>query len=166
MATKGNARLMKLNTGAREFSGACIVMVKTEWNADIVNELESGCRKILEKNGVKKISTLTVPGAVEIPFCIKSYWDSVKYKDNRPDAFVTLGCVIKGDTPHFDYVCQSVTTGISQLNMNLPVPVIFGVLTVNNIKQAEERIGGKHGHKGEESALTALKMIALVKSFK
>ena len=76
------------------------------------------------------------------------------------------GCVIKGDTPHFDYVCQLVTDGIGQLNLSLPVPTIFGVLTVNIEEQAMERIGGKHGHKGEEAALTALKMISLVESFK
>ena len=166
MATKGNAQLKKLSTGASEFSGACVVIVKTEWNSGIVNELENGCRKMLEKKGVKMISTLIVPGAVEIPFGIKSYWDTVKYKDDRPQAFIALGCVIKGDTPHFDYVCQSVTDGIGHLNMHLPVPVIFGVLTVNNLQQAKERIGGSHGHKGEESAITALKMIALIKSFK
>ena len=90
----------------------------------------------------------------------------VKYKDDRPLVFIALGCVIKGDTPHFEYVCQSVTAGISHLNMHLPVPVIFGVLTVNNQQQALERIGGKHGHKGEESAITALKMVSLIKSFK
>ena len=74
--------------------------------------------------------------------------------------------MIRGGTPHFEYVCQSVTNGIVHLNLHLPVPVIFGVLTVNDEKQAMERIGGKHGHKGEEAALTALKMIALLKSFK
>ncbi len=166
MATKGNARLTKSNTGAREYSGACVVIVKTEWNAEIVDELEKGCRKVLEKKAVKMISTITVPGAVEIPFGIKSYWDTIKYKDNRPLAFIALGCVIKGDTPHFEYVCQAVTSGITQLNLQLPVPVIFGLLTVNNEQQARERIGGKHGHKGEEAALTALKMISLIKSFK
>lgn len=166
MATKGNARLKKLSTGAREFPGACVVIVKTEWNAGIVDELEKGCRKILSKEGVKMVSTITVPGAIEIPFAIKSYWDLVKYRDDRPQAFISLGCVIKGDTPHFEYVCQSVTSGVTHLNLHLPIPVIFGVLTVNNEQQAEERIGGKHGHKGEEAAITALKMISLIKSFK
>jgi 6,7-dimethyl-8-ribityllumazine synthase len=166
MATKGNARLKKLSTGAREFSGACVVIVKTEWNAEIVDELEKGCRKILSREGVKMVSTITVPGAVEIPFGIKSYWDVVKYRDDRPQVFIALGCVIRGGTPHFEYVCQSVTAGVTHLNMHLPIPVIFGVLTVDNQQQAEERIGGKHGHKGEEAALTALKMISLVKSFK
>jgi len=72
-----------------------------------------------------------------------------------------LGCVIKGETPHFEYVCNSVTLGIVNLNTSLAVPTIFGVLTVNNVEQAKERIGGTHGHKGEEAALTAIKMILL-----
>ena len=74
--------------------------------------------------------------------------------------------MVRGDTPHFDYVCKAVTDGVVQLNLSLPVPTIFGVLTVNNDEQAKERTGGKHGHKGEEAAITALKMISLQQSFK
>jgi len=74
--------------------------------------------------------------------------------------------VIRGGTPHFDYICQAVTDGVLQLNLNLPVPTIFGVLTVDNEEQAKERIGGKHGHKGVEAAITAIKMISLDQSFK
>ena len=114
----------------------------------------------LQKHEVKKIITVTVPGAVEIPFAIKSFWES-KQKKKKPDAFIALGCVVRGDTPHFDYVCKAVTDGVLQLNLGLPVPTIFGVLTVDNEEQARERIGGKHGHKGEEAAITALKMISL-----
>ncbi len=69
--------------------------------------------------------------------------------------------MVRGDTPHFDYVCKAVTDGVVQLNLTLPVPTIFGVLTVDNEEQAKERIGGKHGHKGEEAAITAIKMITL-----
>jgi 6,7-dimethyl-8-ribityllumazine synthase len=152
------------NKGIRTSADAFIVVVKTEWNAAIVNELEKGCHATLKENKVKKIVTITVPGAIEIPFAIKSYWDHSR-KKKQPDAFIALGCVIRGDTPHFEYVCQSVTNGISQLNLQIPVPTIFGVLTVNNDEQAQERIGGKHGHKGEEAAITALKMITLVKGF-
>jgi 6,7-dimethyl-8-ribityllumazine synthase len=148
------------NTGILNTQDACIVLVKTEWNAAIVNELEKGCIAELKKNHVKKIITVTVPGAFEIPFAIKNFWENAKKKE-RPDAFITLGCVIKGDTPHFDYICKAVTDGVVQLNLNLPVPVIFGVLTVNNEEQAKERIVGKHGHKGEEAAVTALKMLPL-----
>jgi 6,7-dimethyl-8-ribityllumazine synthase len=110
---------------------ACIVIVRTEWNADIVDKLEAGCRKVLESYRVTEICTITVPGAFEIPFGIKHYWDAHKYKDDRPCAFVALGCVIRGDTPHFEYVCQAATQGVLQLNLSLPVPVIFGVLTVD-----------------------------------
>ena len=76
-------------------------------------------------------------------------------------AFIALGCVVRGGTPHFEYVCQSVTHGITELNLTLPVPVIYGVLTVNDDGQARERIGGIHGHKGEEAAITAIKMIGI-----
>lgn len=144
---------------------ACIVLVKTEWNAAIVDELEKGCINKLKERGVKKIITVTVPGAVEIAFGIKSYWENSKNK-KKPDAFIALGCVIRGGTPHFDYVCRAVTDGVVQLNLLLPVPTIFGVLTVDNEEQAKERIGGIHGHKGEEAATTAIKMISLNKSFK
>ena len=76
-----------------------------------------------------------------------------------------MGCVIRGDTPHFDYVCKAITEGVLQVNLSLPVPTIFGVLTVDNQIQIDERTGGIHGHKGEEAAVTALKMIALKHSF-
>ena len=145
---------------------ACVVIVRTEWNAKFVDQLEKGCRKTLDKLNVTNIKTVTVPGAFEIPFGIKSFWDANKYKDDRPHAFIALGCVLRGDTPHFEYVCRGVTDGIMQLNLCLPVPVIFGILTVDNDQQAQERIGGKHGHKGEEAAITALKMISLTQSFK
>jgi 6,7-dimethyl-8-ribityllumazine synthase len=102
-----------------------------------------------------------VPGAIEIPFAINAYVNRAQFD---AEAFIALGCIIKGDTPHFDYVCQSVTQGITLLNTQLDAPVIFGVLTVNNEEQANERIGGKHGHKGEEAAVTALKMIALCRA--
>lgn len=159
MADIANSKLLTATTGILT-KDACIVLVKTEWNAAIVDELENGCRTELEKHGVSRIHTITVPGAVEIPFAIKNHWEKTG-KKKRADAFIALGTVIRGDTPHFDYVCQAVTAGVAQLNLLLPVPTIFGVLTVNNEEQARERIGGKHGHKGTEAALTALKMITL-----
>lgn len=143
---------------------ACVVIVRTDWNAAIVDELEKGCVRILNENGITEIPIVNVPGAVEIPFAVQKYWSLHKYRDNRPQAFITLGCVLRGGTPHFEYVCRSVTDGITHLNLSLPVPVIFGVLTVDNQQQANERIGGEHGHKGEEAALTAIKMISLVRS--
>jgi 6,7-dimethyl-8-ribityllumazine synthase len=164
MADIANSKLFTNSTGILK-KDACIVLVKTEWNTAIVDQLERGAIAELEKQGIKKTIILTVPGAVEIPFAIKSYWQNTG-KKNRPDAFIALGCVIKGDTPHFDYVCKAVTEGVLQLNLQLPVPVIFGVLTVNNEEQAMDRIGGKHGHKGEEAAITAIKMISLINTFK
>jgi len=163
MAAVNNSKLLK-DTGIALQRDACVVIVRTEWNDAIVGELEKGCHRVLEAHGARCIRVIEVPGAVEIPFAIKKFWDLNKYREVRPQAFIALGCVLKGDTPHFEYVCNSVTNGITQLNLTLPVPVIFGVLTVNNQQQAEERIGGIHGHKGEEAAVTALKMITLVAS--
>ncbi|HEX8331839.1 MAG TPA: 6,7-dimethyl-8-ribityllumazine synthase [Segetibacter sp.] len=159
MASKGNT---ELNKGIPILTDAFVVIVKTEWNAHIIDKLESGCKKILKQNGIKS-KTLVVPGAVEIPFIIKRYAEVSKVK---ADAFIALGTVIRGDTPHFEFVCSAVTDGISQLNLSLDVPVIFGVLTLENEQQAFERIGGKHGHKGEEAAITAIKMIDLNRKIK
>ena len=154
MATKGNT---SLNKGIPVTKDAFVVIVKTEWNAHIINKLESGVKKILKQQGIGS-KTITVPGAFEIPFAVKNHY---AYSDVLPDAYITLGTIIRGDTPHFDYVCKAVTDGVVQLNLSLDVPVIFGVLTVDNEQQAKERIGGVHGHKGEEAAITAIKMIAL-----
>ena len=161
MATE-NSQLFQNSAGIESKSDACIVLVKTIRNASFTDELEKGSRQVLEENGVIQIKTLLVPGAVEIPFAIQQY--EARATCFRAQAYIALGCVIKGDTPHFDYVCQSVTDGITQLNLSLSVPVVFGVLTVNNEEQALERLGGKHGHKGKEAAHTALKMIDLLKS--
>ena len=143
---------------------ACVVIVSTEWNRPVISKLEEGCIKVLKESNVA-YKHIIVPGAVEIPFAIKDFWVKSQNKELKPDGFIALGCVIKGDTPHFEYVCNAVTDGISYLNVTLPVPTVFGVLTVNTQEQADERIGGIHGHKGEEAAATAIKMIALSQSF-
>ena len=159
MSAKGNTSLHK---GIPSIKDAFVLIVKTEWNASIVNKLEAGVKKIFKQQQIN-FKTITVPGAVEIPFAVKQHYT---YSNLVPDAYITLGTVIRGDTPHFDYVCKTITDGVLQLNLSLDVPVIFGVLTVDNEQQAIERIGGKHGHKGEEAALTALKMIALNRKIK
>lgn len=156
MADVSDSRLFQEIEDIQRVKDVLVVLVKTEWNAAIVDELENGCIRVLDRYDVR-IKSLTVPGAVEIPFAIQQYWSN----SNAPAAFIALGCVIRGGTPHFEYVCQAVTTGIAQLNLSLPVPVIFGVLTVNSMEQAGERIGGAEGHKGEEAALTAIKMMIL-----
>ena len=164
MADVRNSNLLNTGTGTPAVEGVCVVIVRTEWNDAIVGALEKGCREALERAGAR-YKVVTVPGAFEIPFGIRAYWDAHKYKDDRPWAFIALGCVLRGDTPHFEYVCRAVTDGVLQLNMTLPIPTIFGVLTVDNQQQADERIGGRHGHKGEEAAVTALKMMAVQKTF-
>jgi len=159
MATKGNT---SVNKGIPVIKDAFVVIVKTEWNAHIINKLEAGVKKVLKAQNVG-CKTLVVPGAFEIPFAVKNHYT---YANKLPDAYITLGTVIRGDTPHFDYVCKAVTDGVVQLNLSLDTPVIFGVLTVDTEQQALERIGGKHGHKGEEAAVTAIKMIALNRKLK
>ncbi len=154
MAAIGNT---VLNKGIPIIEDAFVIIVKTEWNNTIVDELEKGCKRILKAAKVK-FKTITVPGAFEIPWAIKN----IASKSKKPaDAFIAFAAVIRGDTPHFDYVCKGITDGIMQLNLQLDAPTIFGVLTVENEQQAIERIGGKHGHKGEEAAATAVKIIAI-----
>lgn len=152
MSATGN---ISINKGIPTIEDAFVIIVKTEWNSAIVDALEKGCKKVLKASGVKS-KTIVVPGAFEIPFAIKHLSANSK-KD--ADAFIALAAVIRGDTPHFDYVCKGITDGIVQLNLLLDAPTIFGVLTVENEQQAQERIGGIHGHKGEEAAATAIKMI-------
>jgi 6,7-dimethyl-8-ribityllumazine synthase len=145
--------------------GAKVVVVKTAWNKHIIDELEKGVEEICAANNITISKTLIVPGAVEIPFAIQATYKRYSADDtNAPQAYIALGCVIKGDTPHFDYVCQSVTQGVTMLNVQLDAPVIFGVLTVNTEEQAWERLGGPHGHKGKEAAETAISMIAFKQS--
>jgi 6,7-dimethyl-8-ribityllumazine synthase len=114
--------------------------------------MEEDCIKTLEKYGTHH-ETVVVPGSVEIPFAIKN--------TKRADAYIAFGVVIRGETPHFDYVCNMVSNGILQLNLSGNAPVIFGVLTVNNKQQAIARIDGTHERKGAEAAISALKMIAM-----
>lgn len=154
MATQGNT---ELNKGIPQLANAFVVIVKTEWNAHIADKLEEGAINVFKEHGIKS-KTLVVPGAIEIPFAVRAY---DKSNAEKADAFITFGAVIKGDTPHFEYVCKAITEGVVWLNMHLTVPTVFSVLTVNTEEQALERIGGTHGHKGGEAAITAMKMIAL-----
>lgn len=159
MASNGNTSLSK---GIPSIKDAFVVIVKTEWNASIINKLEAGVKKVLKANNIA-FKTITVPGAFEISFAVKQHYAYCKV---LPDAYISLGTIIRGDTPHFDYVCKAVTEGVLQLNLSLDVPVIFGVLTLENEQQALDRIGGIHGNKGEEAAVTAIKMIALNRKLK
>jgi len=157
MSTTGNNALQK---GIPRLKDAFIVIVKTEWNKNIVDKLESGAISILQEQNIK-YKSITVPGSFEIPFAIRMH-----ARSKKANAFIALGTVIRGDTPHFDYVCKAITDGVLSLNLMLDVPVIFGVLTVNDEQQAMDRAGGAHGNKGEEAAITAIKMIALNRKLK
>ena len=150
-------------TGILLKKDAFIVIIKTEWNAAVVDILEEGCISVLKETDIN-FSVLEVPGAFEIPFAVKNFHDNSAAKS--PDAYIALGCIIRGETPHFEFISQGVMQGIMQLNISLGVPVIFGILTVNDQMQADERIGGRHGHKGKEAAVAAIKMIALSQSLK
>lgn len=130
-------------------------IIVADWNKEITYALAQGAIDTLLKHGVKNnhISITHVPGTVELTFAAQRVI-SVK----QPDAVIVIGCVIQGDTPHFDYVCQSVTQGVTILNTKGQVPVVFSVLTTLNKQQALDRAGGKLGNKGVEGAITAIQM--------
>ena len=133
-------------------------IVVSDWNSEITHELLRGAYETLLKHGVSDDSILVkhVPGSFEL---ILGGQFMAEYADL--DGVLCLGCVIQGETPHFTYVCQGVTQGIAELNMNYNIPFIFGVLTTSTFEQAKDRAGGKHGNKGVEAAITAIKMADL-----
>lgn len=135
-------------------------IVVSEWNEQITEALYSGAVEALLQNGAEKgnISRHDVPGSFELT--LGSQWTAQK---DDIDAVICLGCVIQGETPHFDYICQSVAQGIKDVSLKYDKPVIFGVLTTDTLQQALDRAGGKHGNKGEEAAITAIKMLGFPK---
>jgi 6,7-dimethyl-8-ribityllumazine synthase len=137
-------------------------IVVSEWNSDITNNLFKGAFKTLIENGVSEnnIFSIYVPGSFELIYGCKHLINAEKL-----DAVIAIGNVIQGETKHFDFVCEAVSQGIKDINLNYDVPTIFCVLTDNNKQQSIERSGGKHGNKGVESAIAAIKMAALKKSF-
>ena len=133
----------------------CFGIVVAEWNKDITGALLDGCVSTLEKHGAlpEHIRVQTVPGSFELVYGAQQLC-----KNDGFDAIIILGSVIRGDTPHFDYICQGVTFGISRLNATQNIPVIFGLLTTDDHQQAVDRSGGKLGNKGDECAVDAIKM--------
>ena len=133
-----------------------IGIVVAEWNKCITEKLLEGACNTLERHGMTSgnITVYRVPGSFELTFGAQQV-----AKHCNVDGVIILGCVVKGDTPHFDYVCKGVTEGVTELNATQDIPVIFGLLTTDNMQQAEDRAGGKYGNKGDESAITAIKMI-------
>ena len=134
-------------------------IVVSEWNSNITGALLEGAVESLKKHGAKdeNIIIQTVPGSFELTF-----GSAQMIKSGKIDAIIALGCVIKGDTPHFDYVCAGTTQGLAHLNATTDVPVIYGLITTNNMEQALDRAGGKLGNKGTECAITAIKMLDFV----
>ncbi|WP_088654630.1 6,7-dimethyl-8-ribityllumazine synthase [Geofilum rhodophaeum] len=138
-------------------------IVVSEWNRAITDALYQGAYQTLIKHGTlpDNIVTIGVPGSFELTAGARTL-----AKRTDVDAVICLGCVIQGDTPHFDYVCQGVTQGIALLNVKFKIPFIYGVLTTLNQQQAEDRAGGKHGNKGDEAAITAIKMADIACRFR
>lgn len=161
MALSSNSGSLLNIAELSELKNVRVAIVKTEWNDSIVQLQTEGAKAIANEANAQITSEIIVPGSVEIPFAVKRLYEATKNQADAPEAIITFGAVIRGGTPHFDYVCQMVTDGVLQLNLSLPIPIIFGVLTLDNEEQAMERLGGSHGHKGEEAMITALKMIAL-----
>jgi len=133
-------------------------IVKSAWNSEITDGLLNGALTLLTEVGVPsaQIHQLEVPGSFELP--LGAQWAIDRF---RVDAVICLGSVIRGETSHFDYVCSAVSAGIKDLNVKHNLPVIFGVLTDDNIEQSRARSGGEHGNKGTEAAATAIHMLAL-----
>lgn len=137
-------------------------IVVAEWNTEVTFALADGAVTTLKNHGAKdeNISVKYVPGSFELPLGAQFF---AEY--GNVDAIIILGCVIQGETRHFDYICEGVTQGIKDLNLKYNKPFIFGLLTTENQQQALDRAGGKHGNKGDEAAVTAIKMVHLKNSF-
>lgn len=133
-------------------------IVVSDWNSEITHQLLKGAEETLKKSGIKEddIKVIHVPGAFELPIGAKMLMQTEKY-----EGVICLGCVIKGETKHDEYINNAVANGIMQLSLVSGKPVIFGVLTPNDMQQALDRAGGKHGNKGDEAAQTLIEMIAL-----
>jgi 6,7-dimethyl-8-ribityllumazine synthase len=138
---------------------ARVAIVAARFNGEIVDELTRGCRRRLAEADIAtgRVETFHVPGAFELPIAAK-----VAAATGRFAAVVCLGCVIRGDTPHFEYVAGEAARGIAGVSIETGVPIVFGVLTTNTEEQARDRIGGSHGHAGERAAEAALEMIAVL----
>ena len=137
-----------------------IGIIVSEWNNEITEALFRGANETLLACGIKpeNIFRSDVPGSFELPLGAQ-----LCFENNKCDAVLCLGCVIRGETPHFDYICGAVSKGIMALNLKFGIPFVFGVLTCNTMKQARKRSGGKFGNKGVEAAVTAVKMASLKK---
>lgn len=146
--------------GTYDAGDARIAILVSRWNGDITESLLRGAVAALERQGVTddRILVLRVPGAFELPLAAQKVAGT-----GRIDAVIALGCVIRGDTPHFDYVCSECTRGLGRVSLDSGLPVGFGLLTCDDLAQAEARAGDNRENKGEEAALTVLEMLSLLR---
>ena len=158
MASKNLSQYSDVPAG----SGMRIGVVVAEWNSEITFAMKEGAVQTLMEHGIADSDIIIrhVPGSFELTSGAQMIANYAPV-----EAIIAIGCVIRGETPHFDYICQGVTAGLTQVSIKFGIPVIFGVLTTNNLEQALDRAGGKHGNKGVEAAVTAIKMVALQRDF-
>lgn len=139
-----------------DISDKKFALVTSEWNDEVTGALYKGAYDTLVKHGAQEENIVSkwVPGSFELS--LGAQWMA---EDPTVDAVIAIGCLVQGETPHFDYICQAVALGLKDVNLNYNKPVVFGVLTTNDMQQALDRAGGKHGNKGDEAAYTAISML-------
>ena len=144
-----------------DVAGSRLGVIAARFNHEITDGLLSGALATLVRHGIEADATtvLRVPGAFELPLAAQRLAAS-----HQVDAIITLGAVVRGGTPHFEYVCRECAAGVMRVGLDFGLPVIFGVLTTDTMEQALQRVGGEHGHKGEEAALAALETLSVLKS--
>jgi 6,7-dimethyl-8-ribityllumazine synthase len=152
--------MAKITQGMMDAGGKKFVLIASRYNEFITGKLISGAVDELVRHGARDndIEVVWVPGAFEIPAIAKKF-----AKKKRHDALICLGCVMRGDTPHFDYIAAEVSKGVASVGLEFDVPVVFGVLTTDSLEQAIERAGTKGGNKGSEAALAAIELVSLYK---
>lgn len=145
--------------GLADVSGRKVGIVVSEWNGEITESLFTAAFETLVKLGIQRenIFRINVPGSYEL-----SFGAQVMAQKEEIDSVICLGCVIQGETRHFEFICQSVAQGIKDVSLKYNKPVVFGVLTTDNKRQALDRAGGKHGNKGDEAAVTAVKLLSIL----
>jgi 6,7-dimethyl-8-ribityllumazine synthase len=156
--TEGKPIEEHFDAGGFKFAVLC-----TQFNSFITDRLLTGALDALERGGAAAadIQIMKVPGAWELPMAAKAVAEA-----NKPDAIIALGAVIRGDTPHFDFVAGEAASGLMAVQLETGIPVAFGVLTTNTVEQANDRTGGKHGNKGYDAAVTAIRMANLIRGLR
>jgi 6,7-dimethyl-8-ribityllumazine synthase len=145
--------------GSLDASGMRFAIVVARFNIDVTKQLLAGAEQTFAQQGAAEVRVAWTPGAFELPLVAKRFAQS-----GAVDAVVCLGAVIRGETAHFEYVAGETAAGITRAALDTGVPVIFGVLTVDNLAQAQDRLGGSEGHKGEEAAAAAIEMVSLLRA--